>query len=197
MKCFLRAARRVVMTGVVLVLGGCVSATTVSPPCCYAGDTVSARLLDLQVQLEDGRLLSFAEVFVGFEPHDGVLTRSLPFTDLVPADIIYASVAPLLPLYDANGDGKLEEPEVLVLYIREAALAMQVPVAHLGESPGIWALATSNADEGGLIRWAESRRPQMTPAGRRLFADLERIGADRRSSMGDMGGNGGDALFVR
>ena len=179
-----------------LALGGCAGATTVTRPCCYNGPVLSARLAQIPVQTEDGRRLSFEQAFEGFQPRPALLTAPLPLRELDSADLIYDSLVPLLSLYDANGDGRVEEPEMLVLYAREAALAVGIPVAFFGDPPGAWALSTANADIAGLVAWVNERIVRMKPASRQMFADMQRLGADKRSSAGGMGGDGGEKFIA-
>lgn len=180
----------------IALLAGCGSATRPHASCCYDGKTTVARLGDVPVTLRDGRQISFEEAFPGFAPHDGAFNRSLPFEEALGHDIIYQSLVPLVPLYDANGDGRLEEPEVVVMYAREAALGSGIEVAHLGAPPGIWALDTANADVGALVRWVEARRGSMSPQAQQIFTDLERLGLDIRTRGSDAGPTDDEGLFI-
>lgn len=167
---------------------GCVSNTTPVPPCCYAGAVTTARLAEVPVRTADGATRRFSEVFAGFIPEEGLFARTLPFNEVQRHDIIYASLEPLLPVYDANGDGRLEQPEVLVLYAREAARALGTPLRHFGADAPIWAISAPNADIGGLVRWVNANRGRMSAEGQAIFRDLERLGIDLRTR----GSEGGD-----
>lgn len=180
----------------VLALAGCASSTTPVPPCCYAGEVETLRLAELPVTLADGRTLSFAEVFAGYAPQQGVFARALPFDEVLPEDVVFASLLPLLPLYDANGDGRLEKPEVVVLYAREAARATGVDVAHFGAGEPVWAVSAPSADIGGLVAWVEANRSRMSPQGQTIFRDLENLGRDLRV-RGSEGGDGDDDAIIR
>ena len=93
-----------------------------------------------------------------------------------------------LEAYDANQDGRLEKPEMLVLYAREAARASGTPVQHFGAGSPIRAISAPNADIGGLVRWVQERRANMSAQGQAVFRDLERLGLDLRTR----GSEGGD-----
>ena len=173
-----------------LFLGAC-STTEPVPPCCYAGAVTTTRLTALQATTDDGRLLGFAEVFPGYAPEEGIILRPLPFNEVQRADIIYSSIEPLLPVYDANGDDWLEKPEVLVLYAREAALAMGTPIRHFGADTPVWAVSAPTADIGGLVTWVQARRGSMSKEGQALFSDLELLGQDLKTGGNDNGAEGG------
>ena len=171
-----------------VVLTGCAVSTRPVPPCCYAGAVTTTRLGALEARGADGRRLRFEEVFPGFRPDEGLFTAALPFEEALREDIIYASLVPLLPIYDANGDGRLERPEVLVLYAREAARATGTALEHLGGDQAVWAVSAPNADVGGLVRWVQASQTRMDPEGQAIFRDLERLGQDLRLR----GSEGGD-----
>jgi hypothetical protein len=177
------------------ILTGCASITTPVPPCCYRGSVTTARLAAVPVQLEDGRQRAMAEVLPGFRPGEGLFLRGLPVSEMGGHEVIYASLTPLLPLYDANRDGRLDEPEILVLYLREALLATGVPVRHLGAAPGVWALSTANADVHGLVRWVEANLHRMTPQGRQVMRDLDALGNDQRT-RGSENGEPFDDVYI-
>jgi len=168
------------MLAAVALLGGCASSTTPVPDCCYRGAAVTARLGALQVRTTDGRRLGFEDALPGYRPEEGLFITALPFTEARGEDFIYASLEPLLPMYDANGDGRLERPEVIVLIAREAALATGTPVESLlSGDEAVWAVSAPSADVGGLVTWTRVERGRMTPEGQAIFRDLERMGQDR------------------
>ena len=74
---------------------------------------------------------------------------------------------------------------MIVLYISEALLGTGTPIRHLGGDTPIGALSAPNADVGGMVQWAESRRSTMNSKGQRVFSDLERLGLDLRNRGGD------------
>ncbi len=170
------------------VLTGCASTTTLVPPCCYLGAVTTTRLETLEARTDDGARIAFVDALPGFRPQDGLFTTPLPFEEVLREDIIYSSLQPLLPIYDANRDGRLERPEVTVLVVREAARATGTPVeALLAAGNPVWAVQAPNADIGGLMTWVNARRASMTPEGQAVFRDLERLGLDlrQRGSEGD------------
>jgi hypothetical protein len=135
--------------------------------------------------------LAFRDVFKGFEPQTGFLTNPLPFRKIAVADVIYEAAQPVAAYYDsnANNNGYLEGPELLVLYIRESAIGLGHSVDYLGVNPRFNALATSAADTGGLMAFVKKNKTTMTGHAQRIFQDLEQIGLDRRNRGG--GGSGG------
>jgi hypothetical protein len=154
----------------------------------------SAHLGDVYLATADGKRLEFPAVFKGFEPQTGFLTTALPFRKVAVADIIYEAVAPAAKYYDANANnnGWLEGPELLVLFIRESAIGLGHPVDHVGVNPRINALATSPGDTGGLMEFVKRNSSSMSEDARKIFRDIERIGIDRRSrGSGGQGGSGG------
>lgn len=179
------------------LVAGCAGSTLAVKPCCYAGAVTTARLGALPVTLASGRVVAFGEAFPGFAPQPGLLTASLPFDTVLREDVIYASLRPLLPLYDANGDGRLEKPEVVVLYAREAGLATGTDIRHFGAGPAVRAVSTANADLGGLVAWVRSRRAAMSERGRLIFDDLERLGLDLRTRGSEGGPDGARAILRR
>jgi hypothetical protein len=162
------------------IVAGCVSNTTPVPPCCYAGAVTTARLASLALRTEDGRSVSFGEVFGGFTAQEGLFARTLPFDEVQRHEIDSATLQPLLSLYDANQDGRLEKPEVIVLYALEAARATGTRIRHFGTDAPIRAISAPNADVGGLVHWAQARRGSMTPEGQAVLGELERLGRDLR-----------------
>jgi len=183
--------------GTVLVLAGCTSSTQPVPPCCYQGTVTTTRLAALEAVASDGRRLRFADIFPGYVPQEGLVLRPLPFNEVQQQEIIYASLEPLLPLYDANGDGRLEKPEVLVMYAREAALATGTPIKHFGTDTPIWAVSAPTADVGGLVGWVQAQRGVMTEAGQALFSDLDLLGQDLKLLHNEGGVDRGGFYDIR
>ena len=161
-------------------LSGCVSNTTAVPPCCYQGAVTTAPLSTLQLRTEDGKDMRLIDALAGFTVEQGLLASPLPFDEVESQDFTFASLAPLMAVYDANGDGMLERPEIVVLYAREAILASGTAVRHLGADTPIWALSASNADVGGLVNWVHAHRDTMNSNGRVIFSDLQRLGLELR-----------------
>ena len=190
---------RAVIHHIVLLSAALLSACSATQPirnCCYEGPTEVTRLEQLPVTLADGRERPFSEVFSGFSPNDAWFQPRLPFEEALAQDIIYQSLYPLLAIYDANHNGRLEEPEVVVLYAREAARGLGIDIAHFGRAPGVWAVDTANADIGALVRWVAARRGQMNPSGRQIFVELERLGLDIRTRGSDNGPRKVNGKFV-
>jgi hypothetical protein len=180
----------VVMLGC-LLLAACGSTTTIERPSTYVGDITPAHLQDVYLAIPGDKRLAFRDVFKGFEPQTGFLTNALPFRKFAVADIIYQAAQPVAAYYDANANnnGYLEGPELLVLYIRESAIGLGHSVDYVGVNPRFNALATSAADTGGLMVFVKKNKATMTENAQRIFQDLEQMGLDRRNRGG--GGSGG------
>jgi len=180
-----------VVTLAVLALTGCASSTEIQRPSSYVGDITSANLEDVYLALPDDKRLTFVEAFKGFEPQTGFMTTSLPFRKISVADIVYQAAQPVAEYYDANANnnGYLEGPELLVLYIREGAIGLGHAVDYLGVNPRFDALATSAADTGGLMEFIKNNSAGMNEQSQQVFRDLEQLGLDRRNRGG--GGSGG------
>jgi len=176
------------------LIAGCGSTNKIDIPSTYVGDIAQAHLEDLYLATKDGKKLAFREVFTNFEPQTGILTTALPFRKFAVADIIYEVAQPVAGHYDAeaNNNGYLEGPELLVLYIRESAIGLGHDVDYLGTNPRFNALATSNADAGGLMEFVKTNSKDMTEHAQQLFEDLVQIGLDRRNrgASGKGGGSG-------
>jgi hypothetical protein len=165
---------------VAATLSGCVSNTTPVTPCCYQGAVTTATFSSLDLRTEDGKRMRLLDALAGFTAEQGLLASTLPFDEVEGQDFTFASLAPLMTIYDANHDGMLERPEIVVLYAREAMLASGTAVRHLGAETPIWAISASNADVGGLVNWVRAHRDTMNPNGRVIFRDLQRLGLELR-----------------
>ncbi len=167
----------------IVLLAGCGSTTEIRPSPTYVGEYASASLKDIYLAVPGGKRLTFLEVFKGFEPQTGFLTTSLPFPRLAVANIIYAAAIPVATYYDtnANNNGYLEGPELLVLYIRESAIGLGHSVDYLGVNPRFNALATSPADSGALMEFVKHYKAGMTESAQKIFEDFERLGQDWRT----------------
>jgi len=176
----LRTVPTVLLSASLLV--ACGSPTEIVKPPTYVGEIASAHLKDVYLALPGDKRLTFLEVFKGFEPQTGFLTTELPLQRIAISKITYEAAAPAAAQYDANAnnDGYLESPELLVLYIRESAIGLGHSVDHLGVNPRFDALATSNADIGGLMTFVKQNKAAMTDDAQRIFADFDRLGQDRR-----------------
>jgi hypothetical protein len=185
----LRRLTTLATTLAVVTLAGCAANTTPVPPCCYQGEVTTARFEALELTREDGKRMKLLDAMPGFKPQVGLFAAALPFDQVERADMYFASLQPLLDIYDSNHDGMLERPEVIVLYAREALLATGTAVRHIGGDTSIGALSAPNADVGGLVKWAESRRKTMNSKGQQVFSDLERLGLDLRHRGGEEANN--------
>ncbi len=159
-------------------LVACTSSTEIRTPCCYTGDVTLAKLESVYLVLKDDREIPFETVFVGFESQTGIFTTTFPDRRIDIARVVYASLAAVLPAYDANGDGWIQTPELTVLYIHEAAIGMGHEVEYIGVNPKVSALSTSAADFGGLMEYVKRNEAAMSEQARQIFTDLDRVGQD-------------------
>ena len=168
---------------IAFLVASCGSPTAIAKPPTYTGEVTSAHLADIYLAVGDGKRLTFEEVFTGFEQQTGFLTTALPFPKVDVAEITYESAQPVAAYYDenANNNGWLEGPELLVLYIRESAIGLGHRVDYLGVNPRFDALATSAAETGGLIEFVKKNKTRMTDSAQKIFGDVERLGLDYRN----------------
>jgi len=186
----LRTVPIVLLSAFLLV--ACGSTTDIVKPSTYVGEIAEAPLENVYLVTHDDKRLSFMEVFEGFEAQSGLLTDALPIQKIAVADITYEAAAPAAAYYDANANnnGYLEAPELLVLYIRESAIGLGHSVDYLGVNPRVNALATSTSDTGGLMRFVKHNKTRMTDDAQKIIRDFDRLGQDRRSRSRGSGGGG-------
>ena len=162
-----------------LLLGACGGSTSLIKNCCYNGDAALVHVDRVQFVAPDGTTSTFDKGHPGYAPQDSFATKSFPFRKVDYAQVTYGTLAVILPLYDANKDGFLEEPEITVLYLREGALGMGREVDHLAvDGKRVDAITTSRSDVGGLMRYLDARKDSLTPEVQAQFRDLERVGQD-------------------
>ena len=170
-----------------LLLGACGGSTALIKDCCYQGDAALVHLDGVQFVAPDGTSSTFDEIYPGFTPQDSFATKSFPFRTVDYAQIPSDALAAILPLYDANKNGFMEEPEIAVLYLREGALGMGHKVDHLAvDGKRVDAIMTSRSDVGGLMRSLDARMESLPPEVQAEFRDMERVGLDiiQRGSEG-------------
>ena len=168
---------------IALLLVGCGSSTDIIRPSDYVGEITSARLEDLYLVTNDGKRLEFREVFKDVAPQTGFVTTPLPFRKIDIAKIDFDTVVPVMDYYDANANdnGFLEGPELLVLYVREGAIGLGYPVDYVSADSRIKALATSTGETGGLVKFVNENRAGMTDRAQQIFREIEQIGLERRA----------------
>ncbi len=162
-----------------LFLGACVGSASLIRNCCYDGDEALVQLDRVQFAAPDGSTSTFEQIYPGFVSQDSFLTNSFPFRKVDYALVPYDALAVILPLYDANKNGFLEEPEITVLYLREGALGMGHKVDRLAvDGKRVDAITTSRSNVGGLMRYLDERKDSLTPEVQAIFRDMERVGQD-------------------
>ena len=172
----------------ITLLSACVSTTVPSPSCCYQGEVTLTRLHQVIFETTNGKTLTLAQVLPGFQAQEGLFTSPLPFREAKSEDIIYASLEPLLPLYDSNRDGRLEYPEIITLYLRETIRGLGKDVERIGNPATIRTLIIPPADIGGLVNYVQSHLHQMSPEAQLIFSDLSLLGLDLLSPGSKGGG---------
>ena len=161
-----------------IVLTGCGTSTKLVRQCCYDGDAALTHLVDTRLTLEDGTTIAFGDVFSGFRADPSPIARIFPFARADIGLVHHASLRDLLPGYDANGDRILQEPELTVLYVQEAARGLGYPVTGIEPSGGNGAIATSGADISSLVRFVDRHKHEMAPRQQRIFRDLYWLGRE-------------------
>lgn len=181
------SVRSCLVVSALFFLSACVGSTSLIKNCCYEGDAALVYIDRVQFVAPDGTASAFDDIYPGYTPQDSFLTKSFPFPKVQYSLVTYDSLAVIFPLYDANKNGILEEPETTVLYIREGALGMGHMVDHLTvDGKRVNAITTSRSDVGGLMRYLDARMDSLTPEVQAEFRDLERVGLDyvQRGSEG-------------
>ena len=148
--------------------------------CCYSGDSIELQAADVEVKLEDGRVVSFGELFPDFSPSTSFFTLMYPVYRLDIARVVYPHLASKFVQYDANENGFIEEPELTVLFMREAARGLDQPITQLGGERRLRAIFVSAGDIDGLIRLVNRRRSEMKPATRKTFDEIDLLRRDFR-----------------
>lgn len=183
------ARRAIALAALAITLTSCAGSSMLVKYCCYEGDAVLTRLSDVQMAKPEGGTLAFHEVYPDFQMQEAFVTTPLPIQNVDIGLVIYQSLAPVLPLYDANKNGRLEPPELTVMYVREGAIGLGFEVDHLEvDGKRADAITTSAADIGGLMKTIDAHEKSFPPASQAIFSDMERLGLDyirRGSESGD------------
>lgn len=164
---------RVLLIGLVLASAACALPNEIREPCCYQGELTLAPLEQVRFVMDDGSEKPFDQVYEGFEAKERGMATQFPFRRVGISGLVYDVLSVVLPEYDANKNGFIEEPELTVLYLREGALGMGFKVSHLKVEVRVVALQTSPADVGGLVRFVNAQRPGMTKEAQALFDEID------------------------
>ncbi|MDH3411781.1 MAG: hypothetical protein OEM98_04760 [Gammaproteobacteria bacterium] len=180
-----------------LSVSACASTSEPVPPCCYKGDFELAHVRDVQLALSDGKKIEFSQAFPGYKSQTGLFTTGFPFNKVEIAQVTYTPLQPVLPQYDANGNGRLEEPELTILYIREAALGLGLNDNHVEVDNRRTGALVLPADEiGGLVRYVNGNVSRMTPSAQDIFQKLDWLGRDLRTKGSENDGMMRNKIFV-
>ena len=163
-----------------LLAAACASPDAIQRPCCYEGELTLAPLRDVRFVMDDGSELPFEKVFPGFYEQDRAITTPFPFRRVTISGLVYDVLSVVFPVYDANKNGIMEEPELAVLYLREGALGMGFEVSYLKVNGRVHALQTSKADVGGLVSYVNANRPGMSKDARALFDEIDHLATQIR-----------------
>lgn len=180
------------MLAVALVLGGWAPMSSASLRCCYSGEVADAQAAQVMVKLEDGRTIPFGELLPEFEESTSFFPLFYPVYRRDIARVVYAHLANLFKDYDANDNGFIEEPELNVLFMEEAARGLDHPAKQLGSDSRLRAIFVSPGDIDGLIRLVNRRRSEMKPEARKTFDEIDLLRIDFRLD-GTEPGEQGDA----
>jgi hypothetical protein len=168
------------LLAVALCLGAWSPMASASLRCCYSGDAPDMQVADVEVKLEDGRLVPFGELFPDFTPSTSFFTVMYPVYRLDIARVVYPHLAVKFLEYDANKNGFMEEPELNVLFMEEAARGLDHPIKQLGGKDRLRAVFVSPADIDGLIELVNRRRSEMKPDARKTFDEVDLLRIDFR-----------------
>ena len=149
---------------------------------------------EVEVKLKDGRTVSFGELFPDFETSTSFFKLMYPVYRLDIARVVYPHLAVKFIEYDANNNGHIEEPELNVLYMEEAARGLDHPVTQLGGTARVRAVFVPPGDIDGLIRLVERHRVDMKPDARKTFDEIELLRIDFRLD-GTVPGEQGNGLY--
>jgi hypothetical protein len=148
--------------------------------CCYSGESIELRAAEVEVKLEDGRVVPFGEIFPDFTPSTSFFTLMYPVYRLDIARVVYPHLRLIFAEYDANDNGFIEEPEITVLFMQEAARGLDQPVSQIGGESRLRAIFISPGDIDGLIRLVKRRRSEMKPDTRKTFEEMDLLRRDFR-----------------
>ena len=171
-----RAAMAAMVLGI--ALAGCGASTNLSRPCCYKGDVALTHLGDTRLVLETGDTVPFDEVFTDFGLDASGFGRVYPFREAIIRLVTFPSLRGVLPKYDANEDGYIQEPELTALYVQEAARGLGYAVARIEPSGETGAIVTSRGDISALVRFVERHVDEMARPQQRIFRDLDWLSLD-------------------
>ena len=161
-----------------VTLAGCVASNNLVRQCCYEGDAALTHLYDTRLTLDDGSTVAFGEIFAGFRADPAPIARIFPFDKADIGLVTLTSLRDLLPTYDANADRILQEPELTVLYVQEAARGLGYPVVRVEPSGANGAIATSRADVSALVSFVDRHAHEMAPQQQKLFRELYWLGLE-------------------
>ena len=159
--------------------------------CCYVGDLTRTSLDELTIELENGDRASFLEIFSGYQPSGGFFHETLPVRDIDIGWVTRPKLAAVLPEYDANNDGLVQQPELLVLYVLEGARGLGFDAVRLDRGGRVQAIQIPSSDIGGLMSFVKNHKQGMSQDAQQIWYDLEYLGLQWRSRGSENGRAGG------
>jgi len=163
-----------------LVLAAWAPPSTAILRCCYHGDSPELNAADVEVKLEDGRTVTFGALFPEFESSTSVFPLYYPVYRLDIARVVYSHLFLKFSDYDANKNGFIEEPELTVLYMEEAARGLDKSITQLGDEGRLGAIFVPPGDIDGLIRLVDRHRSSMKPDAQKTFYEIELLRGEFR-----------------
>ena len=158
----------------VMLLTGCAGSNDqIVPDCCYQGSITAARLSDLPMKLDEGGSVPVSQALDGFRPMPGFGGSRYPVREVDLRLVIESDMAPIFNSYDANRSTHLEQPELTVLYLIEAARGLGMPVTQLGDAAAITAIDTSASDIMGLVQFVRDNKQRMNRTAQKVFSVME------------------------
>lgn len=167
--------KRMMFLGLVgaAALTGCASNDQITTSCCYQGTATPARLTGLPLTLSNGETMPVEAALEGFRPMPAFGGPRYPVREVDLRYVTQRGVKEIFHSYDANRNNALEQPEITVLYVREAALGMGVPVDYVGGSQPLGAIDTAPADIMGMVSFVNSNKGRMQQQARLVFDEMD------------------------
>ena len=143
--------------------------------CCYQGPYALAHLEDVRFVTADGPV-QITEVLPGLSKQDTVAGLELAFHELDLGLVDNDAMQSALKRYDANDNGHLEEPEIVVMYLLELARGLDKGVTGLasGGAP-IEALRVSAFERSGIAEYVQSVKGKLNKESKTFFERLSWI----------------------
>ena len=167
--------RWLVACALLVGLGGCAPTTQPVAPCCYNGAVTLARLDQLRFIAPGGNSYTSAQALPGLRADSNPFGRSLPFDKVDIKTETFGRLRVVFEQYDANRDGVLQAPELILLLTVETARGLGKNIIGVRTDRPVASLQLSSAQTSALVNYIDTMRGQFNPAAQRLFADMEQL----------------------